>query len=99
MSSEMTVVIITFRMRKEALDQGEKKLLDLNIVELLRWLCGKESTFECRRCRGHEFDPWVRKSPWGRKWQPTPVFLPGKIPQTEEPRGLQSMGSQKIRHN
>ena len=24
------------------------------------------------------FDPWVRKIPWGKKWQPTPVFLPGK---------------------
>ena len=23
-------------------------------------------------------DPWVRKIPWSRKWQPTPVFLPGK---------------------
>ena len=22
-------------------------------------------------------DPWVRKMPWRRKWQPTPVFLPG----------------------
>jgi len=22
------------------------------------------------------FDPWVRKSPWRRAWQPTPVFLP-----------------------
>ena len=21
---------------------------------------------------------WVRKIPWQRKWQPTPVFLPGK---------------------
>ena len=30
---------------------------------------------QCRRCR---FDPWVRKIPWRRKWQPTPVFLPGK---------------------
>ena len=28
-----------------------------------------------KRCR---FDPWVRKIPWSRKWQPTPVFLPGK---------------------
>ena len=27
-------------------------------------------------------------------WQPTLVFLPGKIPWTEEPGGLQSMGSQ-----
>ena len=25
------------------------------------------------------FDPWVRKIPWGRKWQPTPVILPGKF--------------------
>ena len=23
-------------------------------------------------------DPWVGKIPWRRKWQPTPVFLPGK---------------------
>ena len=24
------------------------------------------------------FRPWVRKIPWSRNWQPTPVFLPGK---------------------
>ena len=24
------------------------------------------------------FDPWVRKIPWRRKWQPAPVLLPGK---------------------
>ena len=29
-----------------------------------------------KRCR---FDPWVRKIPGRRKWQPTPVFLPGKF--------------------
>ena len=28
--------------------------------------------------RRHGFDPWVGKIPWRRKWQPTPVFLPGK---------------------
>ena len=33
---------------------------------------GKESTCWCRRC---EFEPWVGKLPWKRKWQPTPVFL------------------------
>ena len=27
----------------------------------------------------HEFDPWVRKIPWSRKCQPTPVFLPGQF--------------------
>ena len=35
---------------------------------------------------------WVRtlgsKIPWGRAWQPTPVFLPGESPWTEEPGGL-----------
>ena len=24
------------------------------------------------------FNPWVRKIPWRRKWQPTPEFLPGE---------------------
>ena len=42
---------------------------------LRRWLRGKESAWQCRRCRFH---PWVGKIPWSRKWQPTPVFLPGE---------------------
>ena len=25
------------------------------------------------------FDPWVRKFPWRRKWQPTPIFLPREV--------------------
>ena len=29
---------------------------------------------QCRRCKRRGFDPWVRKMPWRRKWQPTPVF-------------------------
>ena len=41
-------------------------------------LSNKESACQCRRCRRHRFDPWVRKIPWGKKWQPNPVFLPGK---------------------
>ena len=39
---------------------------------------GKESACQCRSYRRHRFDPWVRKIPWSRKWQTTPVFLPGK---------------------
>jgi len=38
---------------------------------------------------------WVRKIPWRKKWKPTPVFLPGMIPWTEKPGGLQSMGVTK----
>jgi len=37
--------------------------------------------------------------PWRRAWQPTPVFFPGESPWTEESGGLQSMGSQRVRHN
>ena len=32
-----------------------------------------------QRHKRHGFDPWVGKIPWSRKWQPTPVFLPGKF--------------------
>ena len=41
--------------------------------------------------RRHQFDPWVWKIPWRRKWQPTP----GQ--RSEEPGRLQSMGSQRVR--
>ena len=47
-----------------------------------------------RRHKRHWFDPFVGKTSWRRKWQPTPVFLTWKIPWTEEPGGLQSMGLQ-----
>ena len=42
------------------------------------------------------FDPWVGKIPWRRAWQPTPVFLPGESPWSEEPGGLQSIESQRV---
>ena len=45
---------------------------------LPRWLSGKESACKSRRRRQHGLDPWVRKIPWRRTWQPTPVFLPGE---------------------
>ena len=30
------------------------------------------------QCRNQGFDPGIKKIPWRRKWQPTPVFLPGE---------------------
>ena len=44
-----------------------------------RWHSGKEPVCQCRRCKRHGFDPWVRKISWNRKWQPTTVFLPGRF--------------------
>ena len=49
-----------------------------------------------KRCR---LGPWVGKIPWRRKWQPTPIFLPGKSHGHENPGGLQSVGSQRIRRD
>ena len=53
-------------------------------------------------------DEWIKKM-WythththtlpRRAWQPTPVFVPGESPWTEEPGGLYSMGLQRVRHN
>ena len=45
---------------------------------LPRWLSGKESACQCRIVRRHGFDPSVGKIRWRRKWQRTPVFLPGE---------------------
>ena len=57
---------------------------------------GKDSTCRHRRCKRHAFDPWVGKIPGGGNGNPLQYFLPGKIPWTEEPGGLQFMGSQTI---
>ena len=38
----------------------------------------KEPACQCSRHKRCRFDPWVRKIPWRRAWQPTPLFLPGE---------------------
>ena len=42
---------------------------------LPHWL---SSNLQCRRRRRYGFNPCVRKIPWRRAWQPTPVILPGE---------------------
>ena len=46
-----------------------------------------------------QFNPWVGKILWRNVWQPTPIFLPGESPWTEEPGRLQAVGSQTVRHD
>ena len=55
---------------------------------------GEEPSCQCGGCKRPGFSPWVRKIPWRRAWQPTPVLLPGDSPWTEEPGRLQSIGNQ-----
>ena len=55
--------------------------LCLGLMPTKRWTqfsgdSGKEPTCQSRRQRKRKFNPWVRKIPWRRKWQPTPIFLP-----------------------
>ena len=59
-------------------DRGQRSWL-LFEHSFPRWLSSKESACQCRRHRRCRFNPWVRKIPWRRKWQLTPVFLPGKF--------------------
>ena len=39
---------------------------------------GKDPVCQCRRFKRCGFNPWVRKIPWRRAYQPTPIFLPGE---------------------
>ena len=55
------------------------------------WLCGKESTCQCKRPR---LDPWVRKIPWRREWLPTPVFVPGNSHRQRSLAGYSPWGCQ-----
>ena len=59
--------------------------MNFPIVSILRhsstpgFPCGasdQEST--CNAGKRFGFDPWTRKIPWRRAWQPTPVFMPGE---------------------
>ena len=53
---------------------------------------------QIRRCKSHGFDLWVRKTP-GVGMPTHSSLLAWKIPWTEEPGGLQSMGSQRVGHD
>ena len=64
-----------------ALTQPVSPLLSLKrdntyLTGLPWWFHGRESACQCRR---QEFEPWVRKIPWRREWQPMTVFLPGEF--------------------
>ena len=51
-------------------------VLWIHLRGLPQWLSDKESAYQGGDV---ELDPWFGKIPWRRKWQPTLVFLPGKL--------------------
>ena len=62
-----------------------------------RWLSGWRICLQCRRHRRCEFNPWVGKIPWRRKWQPSPVFLLGKCYGQRSLAGYSPWGRTKSR--
>ena len=53
---------------------------------------------KCLECGRPEFNPWVRKIPWRRKWQPTPVLLPEKFHGWRSLVGYSPWGCLTARH-
>ena len=60
---------------------------------------GEESTCQGRRFKRHGFNPWVRKIPWHRRWQPTSAFLSGKFHGQRRLAGYSQRGCKRVRHN
>ena len=54
---------------------------------------------ETQRCMRHRFDPWLRKIPWRRAWQSTPVFLPGESHGQRSLAGYSPWGHKGVRNN
>ena len=83
---------------------GQKKVLSHSFhligkkqFQGLSWQhSSKASTCQCRRCR---FDHLVRKGPWRRKWQPTPVFLLGKSYGRKILAGYSPCSCKRVMHN
>ena len=81
---------------KTQIDAASKKLhQDINVLICVPGgTSGKSggeggAACQCRICKKLEFDPWIGKIHWRRKWQHTPVFLPGK---SGGQRGLEGYG-------
>ena len=59
----------------------------------------KEPICQCGKHRGLGFNPWVCKTPWRTKWQPTPVFLPGEPNGQRSLVGYSPQGWQRVGHD
>ena len=60
---------------------------------------GSDSKASARNAKDPGSIPGLGRSPGEGKWQSTPGTLPWKIPWTESPDRLQSMGSQRVQYD
>ena len=84
---QCTLILIHLFYKFRSLFGHQKYLRDLCVCGRVGWgargfsggASSKEPAFQCRRCKRHRLNPWVRKIPWRRAWQPIPVFLTGEF--------------------
>ena len=55
-----------------------RKCLQVSFGAFQVVLVVKNPPCQFRRLKRHGFDPWIKKIPWRRKGQPTPVYLLGE---------------------
>ena len=89
--------------------QGKPKNTGVSSLSLLqRIFLTQESNRDLLHCRrilyqlsyhGCRFNPWVRKIPCRRKWECTPVFLPGKSQGQRSLVGYSPWGHNRVGHN
>ena len=71
----------------------------MSYVGLPKWLSDKESTCNARAAGDVSSVPEQRRLPRRRKWQPTPVFLPGKSHGQRNLTGYSLWASKRVRHD
>ena len=57
------------------------------VAQMVKSLCAIKET---------GFKPWIRKIPWRREWQPTPVFLPGELHGQRSLAGYNPWGQKEL---
>ena len=60
---------------------------------------GKEPACQCRKCNETRVRSLGQEDPLEKGMATHSSILAWRIPWTEEPGGLQSIGSQRVRHN
>ena len=82
---------------------GCHRLLHSNVELVVKNLPGgtsdKEPACQFRRCKRCRFNPWVKKIPWRRAWQPILVHLTGESHGQRRLVGYCPWGSQRVGHN
>ena len=77
---------------------GRALRLPFNKHIISSWASLKAQTIKnLPKCRRPRFNPWVRKIPWRREWQPISVFLPGESNGQSSLAGFSPWGSQSRR--